>query len=108
MTDRLIRRVPWTLLAFAAALCIPLLASRFYTSLATDILILALFATSLNLLLGTTGLVSFGHAAYFAAGAYTCAILMKNHGVPFAAGFAAAGVVAGVDRARRSDSSASG
>ena len=95
MTDRLIGRVPWTLLAFAAALCIPLLASRFYTSLATDILILALFATSLNLLLGTTGLVSFGHAAYFAAGAYTCAILMKNHGAPFALGFAASGVVAG-------------
>jgi branched-chain amino acid transport system permease protein len=95
MTKSIFSRVPWTLLAFVAALCIPLLASRFYTSLATDILILALFATSLNLLLGTTGLVSFGHAAYFAAGAYTCAILMKNHGVPFAAGFAAAGIVAG-------------
>jgi branched-chain amino acid transport system permease protein len=96
MTGRLIRRVPWTLLAFVAALCIPLLASRFYTSLATDILILALFATSLNLLLGTTGLVSFGHAAYFAVGAYTCAILMKNHGAPFAVGFAASGIVAGI------------
>ncbi len=47
-------------------------------SLATDIAILSLFATSLNLLLGTTGLVSFGHAAYFGIGAYTCAILMKT------------------------------
>ena len=96
MMSLLNRQAVWTLLAFVLALCIPLLASRFYTSLATDVLILALFATSLNLLLGTTGLVSFGHAAYFAAGAYTCAILMKNHGVPFAAGFAAAGIVAGV------------
>ena len=38
---------------------------------------------SLNLLLGTTGLVSFGHAAYFGIGAYTCGILMKTLGVPF-------------------------
>ena len=55
-----------------------MLGSRFYTFLATDIVILALFATSLNLLLGYTGLVSFGHAAYFGIGAYTCAILMKT------------------------------
>ena len=45
--------------------CVPWLGSRFYTFLATDIAILALFAASLNLLLGYTGLVSFGHAAYF-------------------------------------------
>ena len=36
-------------------------------------MILALFAISLNLLVGYTGLVSFGHAAYFGIGAYTCA-----------------------------------
>src|SRR6185295_14004131 len=41
-----------------------------------------------------TGLVSFGHAAYFGIGAYTCAILMKTHGVPFVLAFAAAGVSA--------------
>ena len=68
---------------FIAALAIPFLGSRFYTFLATDIVILALLATSLNLLLGYTGLVSFGHAAYFAIGAYTCAILMKTYGIPF-------------------------
>ena len=95
MIGRIIQRMPWTLIAFLAVACIPLIASRFYTSLATDILILALFATSLNLLLGTTGLVSFGHAAYFAAGAYTCSILMKTYGVYFVAAFAAAGLVAG-------------
>ena len=69
---------------FLAAACVPWLGSRFYTFLATDIAILALFAASLNLLLGYTGLVSFGHAAYFGVGAYTCAILMKTHGVSFA------------------------
>ena len=77
---------------FLAAACVPWLGSRFYTFLATDIAILALFAASLNLLLGYTGLVSFGHAAYFGVGAYTCAILMKTYGVSFALAFAAAGV----------------
>ena len=71
--------VPWGVLFFLAAACVPWLGSRFYTFLATDIAILALFAVSLNLLLGTTGLVSFGHAAYFGIGAYTCAILMKTY-----------------------------
>jgi branched-chain amino acid transport system permease protein len=91
-----LKRIPWTLVVFLVALTIPWLGSRFYTFLATDIVILALFAVSLNLLLGYTGLVSFGHAAYFAIGAYTCAILMKTHGVPFALGFVAAGIMAGL------------
>ena len=69
---------PGPALVFLAAACVPWLGSRFYTFLATDIAILALFAASLNLLLGYTGLVSFGHAAYFGIGAYTCAILMKT------------------------------
>ncbi|MFA7664519.1 MAG: branched-chain amino acid ABC transporter permease [Burkholderiaceae bacterium] len=92
----MLKRIPWVLLAFIVALAIPLVASRFHTSLATDILILALFATSLNLLLGTTGLVSFGHAAYFSIGAYVCAILMKTHGVPFPLAFLAAGAGSGL------------
>ena len=70
-----LRRIPWVLLVFLAAACIPWLGSRFYTFLATDIVILALFAASLNLLLGITGLVSFGHAAYFGVGAYTLSLI---------------------------------
>jgi branched-chain amino acid transport system permease protein len=62
---------------------VPWMGSRYYTYVATDVVVLALFATSLNLLLGYTGLVSFGHAAYFGIGAYTCAILMKTYEVPF-------------------------
>ena len=88
-------RIPWAALVFLAAACVPWLGSRFYTFLATDIAILALFAVSLNLLLGYTGLVSFGHAAYFGIGAYTCAILMKTHGVPFALGLVGAAANAG-------------
>jgi branched-chain amino acid transport system permease protein len=86
---RRLRRIPWAALVFLAAAIVPWLGSRFYTFLATDIAILALFATSLNLLLGYTGLVSFGHAAYFGIGAYTCAILMKSYGVAFALGLIA-------------------
>lgn len=46
-----------------------------------------LLAMSLNLLIGTTGLVSFGHAAYFAMGAYTFGLLMQTGGwsIPMAA-----------------------
>jgi branched-chain amino acid transport system permease protein len=73
-------------------LFIPLSGSRFYVFLGTDILIIALFAVSLNLLLGYTGMVSFGQAAYFGIGAYTCALLMKKASVVFPIAFVAAGV----------------
>lgn len=89
-------RVPWALVAAAGALAVPLLGSRYYTFVATDVVILALFAVSLNLLLGYTGLVSFGHAAYFAIGAYTCGILMKTLAVPFTLAFPAGGALAAV------------
>jgi branched-chain amino acid transport system permease protein len=77
------RRIPWTLVVFLAALPIPWMGSRYDTFLGTQIAIDALFAVSLNLLLGTTGLVSFGHVAYFGVGAYVCGILMKTYAVPF-------------------------
>ena len=89
------RRVPWGLLVLVAALSVPAFGSRFYTFLANDVVIWALFATSLNLLVGYTGLVSFGHAAYFGIGAYATGILMKKLGMPFVLAFPAAGVVAG-------------
>ena len=82
-------------LVFVAALLVPALGSRFYTFLANDVIIWALFATSLNLLVGYTGLVSFGHAAYFGVGAYVTGILMKKAGVSFLLAFPAAGVLAG-------------
>jgi branched-chain amino acid transport system permease protein len=88
-------RLPWGLLVLVAAFFVPVVGSRFYTFLANDIAIWALFATSLNLLVGVTGLVSFGHAAYFGIGAYTTGLLMKKAGVSFLLAFPAAGVLAG-------------
>ncbi len=86
------RAVPWTLIIFLVALSLPWIGSRYDTFLGTQIVIDALFAVSLNLLLGTTGLVSFGHVAYFGVGAYVCGILMKTWGVPFSLAFPAAGL----------------
>lgn len=83
----------WFLLILTLLLVLlPLSESRFYVFLGTDILIMGLFAVSLNLLLGYTGLVSFGQAAYFGVGAYTCALLMKKASVAFPISFAAAGI----------------
>ena len=53
---------------------------EFYVGVASRILIFALAASSLNLILGFGGMVSFGHAAFVGVGAYTVGILMQ-HGV---------------------------
>jgi branched-chain amino acid transport system permease protein len=90
------KRIPWALLVLAAAFFVPAAGSRYYTFLANDVVIWALFATSLNILVGYTGLVSFGHAAYFGIGAYTTGILMKTAGIPFLLAFPAAGLVSGL------------
>jgi len=85
--------VPWAPLVVLLALLVPAFGSRFYTFVANDVVIWALFATSLNLLVGYTGLVSFGHAAYFGIGAYTTHPHEEARGaVP--AGLPAAGVLA--------------
>ena len=77
-------------LVLVALFLVPVLGSRYYTFLANDVVIWALFATSLNLLVGYTGLVSFGHAAYFGIGAYTTGLLMKKLAAPFVLAFPAA------------------
>jgi branched-chain amino acid transport system permease protein len=54
-----------------------------FWSIWTDAVIFGLFALSYNILLGQTGMVSFGHAAYFAMGAYgTAMFLVKPMGIP--------------------------
>lgn len=85
-------RIPWIAIVFLVMATVPWLGTRYDTFLASQIVIDALFAVSLNLLLGTTGLVSFGHIAYFGIGAYVCGILMKTYGVPFSVAFPAAGL----------------
>lgn len=56
---------------------------EYWIWVSTEMVIMALFAMSLNLILGFGGMVSFGHAAFFGVGAYTVALLMKKAGFPF-------------------------
>jgi branched-chain amino acid transport system permease protein len=68
-------RVIWgTLLIF---FILPFLIS---TPLATEIMIFGLFALGFNLLLGHTGILSFGHAAYFGVGCYGCGMAIRYFG----------------------------
>ena len=60
---------------FGALALFPASGSPFYIELVTKIMILSIFALSLDLLVGYTGLVSFGHAAFFGVGAYALALL---------------------------------
>ena len=73
------------LVAAAAVLVVlalvPLLAGLYQTQLLTYGLIAAIAALGFNLLLGYTGLLSFGHSAFFGIGAYTVALLFRNLGI---------------------------
>ncbi len=63
-------------LALIALLAFPLLSSNtFYTGMVAQMMIMAIFAMSLDLLQGVTGLVSLGHAAYFGLAGYALAFL---------------------------------
>ena len=80
-------------LAIAVALVLPLALSTFYVVLLIEIAVVALFATAFNLLMGFGGMVSFGHAAYFALGAYAAALLSQKAGWPMLAALAALGAL---------------
>ena len=64
----------WAALLLAPYWMVPL---GGYTALATRVLVLGLAAMSLNFLLGFTGVLSFGHAAYFGLGAYGAGLTLK-------------------------------
>ena len=70
-------------IALGAALVLlalfPLAGAAFYTELVTKVMILAIFALSLDLLVGYTGLVSFGHAAFYGIGAYALGLLAPKY-----------------------------
>jgi branched-chain amino acid transport system permease protein len=83
-------------IALGVLLLLPLVLPTFFLVLLIEIAIVALFATSFNLLMGYGGMVSFGHAAYFALGAYAAALLVKKGGVPMLLALPAAPVVAGL------------
>ena len=65
----------FALASFVALALYPLVSGSYGIDLVTKIMIFAVFALSLELLVGTTGLVCFGHAAFFGIGAYTAVLL---------------------------------
>jgi len=64
--------------ALLLALLLPFAIRSYYLSLTIEVLIFAIFALSLDLLLGYTGLPSLGHAAFFGLGAYLTAYLTSS------------------------------
>jgi len=57
----------------------PIIGATYYVQLGAKIMIMAVFALSLDLLVGHTGLVSLGHAAYFGVAAYTLALISPKY-----------------------------
>jgi len=77
------------LVVIVLAALLPAIGDEYDVVLATDVLVFALFAASLQFMMGTGGLASFGHAAYFGIGAYAAALAVK-HGVAMEAAVALA------------------
>src|SRR5512147_703833 len=55
---------------------------KFWQGMLAQVFILAVFAMSYDLLMGFTGILSFGHAMFFGTGAYVAGILLKHEGWP--------------------------
>src|SRR5712692_6792125 len=83
-------------IAFWLATLLPFVLAPNYLVLASQIAITALFALSLDLILGYAGIISLGHAAFFGFGAYTAGLLAKwGWGEPLS-GLVIAGAAAGL------------
>jgi len=75
---------------------LPFVLAPSYLSLASQIAITALFALSLDLILGYAGIVSLGHAAFFGVGAYTAGLIAKHYWTEPLSALLLAGVLAGI------------
>ena len=78
MSDITLTRAP-LLVALALLVLFPLVSSTFYLQLGAKIMIMAIFALSLDLLVGHAGMVSLGHAAYFGVAAYALALVSPKY-----------------------------
>ncbi|HET7341505.1 MAG TPA: ABC transporter permease, partial [Methylomirabilota bacterium] len=87
------------LLALALLLVVPPWLPGFWVLVLVEALVWALFAASLHLLMGTGGMVSFGHAVTLGLGAYGAALLVQRAHAPALVAFVAAPVVAALGAA---------
>jgi branched-chain amino acid transport system permease protein len=86
---------PWEVAAWVVVAAMPFVFGQ-HAALINEIAILALFALSLDLILGYAGIVSLGHAAFFGLGAYGAALFAKHVMPDPLAGLAVATVLGGV------------
>jgi len=83
-----------TVLLLAALSVLPFLVGDYALYVLNLIAINSIVAIGLNILVGSTGQISLGHAGFFAIGAYSCVLLMVKGGAPFIVALPAAGLVA--------------
>ncbi len=92
------RRIAWLVAGSVTLALLPRVVPVYFTHLLILTMLYGLAASSLDLLLGYTGLTSFGHAAYFGMGAYAVGVLTLRFHMPMplamVAGILAAGVLA--------------
>ena len=92
------RKLFLILLVAVLVVLLPIFVSTYYAGLAIQIFIMAIFAMSLDILVGYTGLPSMGHAAYFGAAAYTTGFLylagIKNFWLVMVLGIGLGGLTA--------------
>jgi branched-chain amino acid transport system permease protein len=81
-----IRRLPFWLqlvLIGLAAMAVPLYGDDYVTSVGVSVLTFAMLGMGLNIVVGYAGLLDLGYSAFFAIGAYTCAIMTVKLGISF-------------------------
>jgi len=84
------------LAALLLAIALPPFLGDYALVVLSDLAIAVLFAASLHFIMGPGGMASFGHAAYFGAGAYAAALLVKHFAAPMELGLLAAPFAAGL------------
>ncbi len=84
------RTLAGAVVVLALLIVLPAVLRPYYLGLTSKMLIFALFAMSLDLLLGYAGLASLGHATYFGVAAYTVALLVLRGGIDAGLAFPAA------------------
>ena len=88
------RVLAWSAPVLLALIALPFVVPPYQTVLLSYGLVLAIAALGFNLLLGYTGLLSFGHSAYFGAGAYAVAFIVKYLGLESMEAFLLGGILA--------------
>jgi branched-chain amino acid transport system permease protein len=83
MKRRFVNKFSGTGLVLVLAVILPLVSNNYWTDVGTNALFYAILALGLNIVVGYTGLLDLGYAAFFAVGAYTSGILTTQYHVNF-------------------------